>query len=306
MSIAHLDSHENLLDNYSQSQRERLNFIDFRVFFTGQIRRTDLIARFGIKEAAATRDLSSYQKNAPDNIEYDSVQKTYLKTDKYERYFIKDIDAKYLLLALVHGLGDDFATLYSTPIIPCELPVRLNTPHIEIFAAVSRAIYNKKALKISYISQRSGNTSRIIIPFSIAGNGLRWHVRAYDRKRHEFCDFIINRITKAEILTNETINEVEFKENDIEWNRRIELEIVPHPNLPSKDFIEKEFDMKEGVMRYKVRAAMAGYVLRLWNVDCSSDHKLKGDEYHLWLQNVSTLYEVSSLRFAPGYEPQTS
>lgn len=301
MSTAHIDDGINSPEIYSQTQRERLNFIDFRVFFTGQIRRTDLMGRFGIKEAAATRDLSTYQKEAPGNIDYDAAQKAYLMTDAYTRRFIKEVEAKRLLLSLVHGAGDDFAPL-SAPVIPCELPERLNIPHIDIFAAVSRAIFNKKALKIGYVSQKSGNSSRVIVPFSLAGNGLRWHVRAYDRKRGEFCDFIINRITKAEVLASEPIHEAELRENDIEWNRRIELEIVPHPNLPSKDFVEKEYDMKDGVKRYKVRAATAGYILRLWNVDCSPDHKLKGDEYHLWLRNIDTLYGVNSLHFAPGYE----
>lgn len=301
MSTAHLDSDANSADDYSQNQLERLNFIDFRVFITGQIGRNDLMNRFGIKEAAATRDLASYQKEAPGNIDYDAAQKVYLMTDNYARHFIKDVEAKRLLLALVHGMGDGFAAL-AAPVIPCELPVRLNVPHIEIFGAVSRAIFNKKALKINYVSSGSGNTSRTIIPFSLAGNGLRWHVRAYDRKRGEFCDFVINRISKAEVLKNEPIKEEELKENDIEWNRKIELEIVPHPNLSSKEFVEKEYDMKDGVLRYKVRAATAGYILRLWNVDCSRDHKLKGNEYHLWLQNVSALQQVDSLYLAPGYE----
>ena len=43
----------------------------------------------------------------------------------------------------------------------------------------------------------------------------------------------------------------------------LQLETVPHPNLSSKEFVEQEYNMKDGVIRYKVRAATAGYVLRL-------------------------------------------
>jgi len=50
-----------------------------------------------------------------------------------------------------------------------------------------------------------------------------------------------------------------------------------------------------------VRAAVAGYVLRRWNVDCTEDHNLKGDEYHLWLRNRQALYGVQNLMLAPGY-----
>lgn len=54
-------------------------------------------------------------------------------------------------------------------------------------------------------------------------------------------------------------------------------------------------------MNVNVRAAVAGYVLRRWNVDCSEDHSLKGPEYHLWLKNWQALYGVENLVIAPGY-----
>ena len=60
--------------------------------------------------------------------------------------------------------------------------------------------------------------------------------------------------------------------------------------------------MKEGVLRINVRAAVAGYVLRRWNVDCTEDHSLNGAEYHLWLRNGQSLYGVQNLVLAPGYK----
>ncbi len=293
-----------------QSQKERLNYIDFLVFFTGQIRRADLMKRFGIAEAAATRDLSVYQDSAPENILYDHALKAYLITKKFKCHFVAEIDGKNLLLALVHGMGDGFGASH-TPLVPCELPSRLHAPNIRHFATVSRAIFNKRALRINYISSGSGESSRIIVPFSFAGNGLRWHVRAYDRKREHFCDFVINRITKADILEEEPINEQELKENDIEWNRRVELEITPHPSLKSKAFVALEHGMQDGVLKHKVRAAMAGYILRLWNVDCTDEHSLPKNpneekdirtEYQLWLKNRDALRDIESMHMAPGFK----
>jgi len=288
------------MDDLTQNQRERLNYIDFRVFFTGQVGRADLMNRFGIAEAAATRDLATYQNAAPDNIEYDAGKKAYLITKNFKRHFLADTEGKSLLLALVHGMGDDFTASY-TPLIPCELPSRLHAPNILNFAKVSRAIFNKQPVKINYVSSGSGDSTRIIVPVSFAGNGLRWHVRAYDRKRGDFGDFVINRMKKVDILENEPILEQELKENDIEWNRRVELEIVPHPDLKSKEFVEVEHGMQDGSLKYKVRAAMAGYILRLWNVDCTEDHSLVGGEYQLWLRNRDGLQNVESMHMAPGF-----
>ena len=45
------------LADLTQPQRDRLAFVELRVRFVGEIRRQDLVSRFGIQSAAATRDL---------------------------------------------------------------------------------------------------------------------------------------------------------------------------------------------------------------------------------------------------------
>ena len=46
------------LSELTQSQRDRLAFIELRLRFVGEFRRQDLVSRFGIQTAAATRDLA--------------------------------------------------------------------------------------------------------------------------------------------------------------------------------------------------------------------------------------------------------
>jgi hypothetical protein len=53
-------SNEEIAD-LTQSQRDRLAFIELRLRFIGEIRRQDLVARFGIQAAAATRDIAQYK-----------------------------------------------------------------------------------------------------------------------------------------------------------------------------------------------------------------------------------------------------
>ena len=45
------------LAELTQPQRDRLAFVELRVRFIGEIRRQDLVARFGIQSAAASRVL---------------------------------------------------------------------------------------------------------------------------------------------------------------------------------------------------------------------------------------------------------
>lgn len=289
-----------LPDGISQAQQERLFHIDFKLRFLGAVNRADLVTRFGIKAAAATRDLSLYKEIAPKNLEYDTRAKTYIQSDHFKPIF--DYSQSQALAALCHGLGDDYVGTHR-PLISAETPTQLNTPQIETLARVSQAIHQKRALQIQYRSLSSKPATRVIVPFALVDNGLRWHVRAYDRKRERFTDFVINRIVKARLLKDSRIPAHETKEADIQWNRIVEMHLVPHPRLQYPETIEYEYGMQDGMLKVNVRAAVAGYVLRRWNVDCSENHTLTGAEYHLWLANQQTLYGVENLVIAPGYEP---
>ncbi len=286
------------LADVSQAQRERLSHIDFRLRFLGTIGRNDLVERFGIREAAATRDIALYRELAPQNLIFDTRSKRYRQTEAFTPLF--EYPPQQALTALAQGFGDDFVTCYS-PHIPCEVPVQLNTPDLEILAVLSRAIHQKKAVEMDYRSLSSGLTTRQIVPFVLVDNGLRWYVRGFDRLRSRFGDFVINRISNPRIIEDPPIEEHEVKDNDIQWNRIVGLEIVPHPRLKHPETIEQEYDMVDGRLRVNVRAAVAGYMLRHWNVDCTKDHSLEGPEYHLWLGNHQALYDVENLVIAPGY-----
>lgn len=285
----------------SQAQQVRLSHIDFRVNFLGCIGRNDIINRFGIKEAAATRDIAEYKKLAPNNITYDGLSKIYRRTDAFSPIF--DFSSNQILTALSQGLGADLVGQHK-PYIVCDTPAQLNNPSLEVLSVLSRAIYQKKVVNIDYRSIASGTSTREIIPFALADNGLRWHVRAFDRKRSIFSDFVVTRIAEPRIIDSK-IEEQETRDFDIQWNRIVELEIIAHPRLLHAETIEFDYGMKNGVLKLNVRAAVAGYVLRRWNVDCSKDHSVEGDEIHLWLCNSAALYGVQNLFLAPGYECET-
>lgn len=270
---------------------------------SGSIRplQNDLVSRFGIKAAAATRDISLYKKLAPKNLIYDTKAKTYIEADQFKPLF--EYQGSQALSALCYGLGDDHVS-GSTSLVTAESPTQLNFPNLDVLAEITKAIHQQKALKVDYRSLSSGLSQREIVPFALVDNGLRWHVRAFDRKRERFTDFVINRIAKPKLLNTE-ITKPETKEGDIQWNRIVEMHIVPHPNLKHPETIETEYGMANGMLKIQVRAAVAGYVLRHWNIDCSEQHILTGPENHLWLQNRQTLYGVENLVIAPGYQDET-
>ena len=283
----------------SQTQRERLFHIDFRLFFLGSVNRNDLEIRFGIKEAAATRDLSLYKQLAPKNLEYDTKAKTYIQREGFSPLF--SYSCHQALAALLHGYGDDFVSNTNNTFDAAESPAQLHLPACDILAFVTRAIYCKQAISITYRSLSSGLTQREIVPHSLIDTGLRWHVRAFDRLKQQFSDFVINRIEQPGLVNNNVILETEAKAADRQWNQVVELQLVPHPALRYPETIAHEYGFVNGELTLTVRAAVAGYVLRRWNVDCSENHTLEGPEYHLWLKNRQALSEIGNLVLSPGY-----
>ena len=286
----------------TQPQRDRLAFIELRVRFFGEIRRQDLVTRFGIQAAAATRDIAQYKEIAPRNLDYDPKGKVYVRSDWFRPVF--EFSPERVLTWLSQGFGDG-EPLRLRSLVPCESPGLLSKPDLETLSVLMRAIHKKIAVEISYRALSSGLTTREIVPFALADDGLRWHVRAYDRRSGEFRDFVLTRIADARLVPGRP-EEREMSDQDIQWNRIVELELVPHPaNVQHPDTIEADYGMVGGVLRIRVRAALAGYLLRRWNVDCTENHSLKGVEFHLWLRNHLSLVDVANLSLAPGYVAPT-
>ncbi len=287
------------MTDFSFAQRQRLAYIDFKLYFTGMVTRSEIVSHFELGLAAATRDLKFYKEQAPNNMAYDNVEKKYFITTKFKPVFKHD--ARRTLIKLANNISDGFDAIGETS-FPIETPSPLNVPEIDIIAKLSQAIINQKPISVIYTSLSSGSGSRELVPHSIVDNGLRWHLRAYDRKSKSFRDFVLTRITKVTILA-QTSKPEEDKLEDHQWMRIVPLHIVPHPkNVEHPTAIKLDFGMENGVLEVNVRAAMAGYLLRRWNVDCSEGGILSGPEYQLFLRNTQTLYGAENLAIAPGYE----
>jgi len=286
------------LRDLSHPQRDRLAYIEQKLWFVGDMRRQDLVERFGVQTAAATRDFGLYREFAPGNMAYDSRTKIYLLGADFTPLF--DYSPERILTWLSEGFGDGEPISSRTGII-CDIPGRLAQPDLSTLATVTRAIKQQQVLRIKYHSISTGKSEREIVPFALLDTGLRWHTRAYDRKSGEFRDFVLTRIMDASVAANSVIENGERPDQDIQWSRIVELELVPHPDQPHPKVTEMDYGMREGKLKMRLRAATAGYTLFKWSVDCSADHSLRGPEYRLWLKDHLALYGVTNAVLAPGY-----
>lgn len=160
-------------------------------------------------------------------------------------------------------------------------------------------------LKLVYHSMKSGPGHREIVPHALVDSGLRWHVRAYDRTKQEFRDLVLTRMEQVSAYAARSVHALikphERLEADEQWQRYINLELIPHPAQRHPESVMRDYGMTEGRLQVTLRAAVAGYVLRQWQVDCSPDATLNGPEYRLRLANLAQLDGVGNAVPAPGY-----
>lgn len=299
-----MPANHSLLEQQNHAQRERLTFIDFCLQYKGIVGRTDLMTRFGTAVASSTRDFALYRDLAPANLMLRHDNKRYYRTDSFQPLFRHDTRTVLEQLAASSESAPQDDALSNSY---CFDASDLITPPHDVIAVLSRAIHLQQAVQVEYLSLSSGITSRILIPHSIVNNGQRWHVRGYCRKREAFLDFVCTRITDIKAI-NTSIVEHEQPLADHEWNQLLTLELIPHPGHQHPDAIALDFRMQSTVTgpvrTIRTQAARAGYLLQHWNVDCSPDHHLPAQQYHLWLRNVaaiSTTQPLSNMTLAPGY-----
>jgi len=180
--------------------KERLSFIEFLLRFKGSASRADLIERFGIKESAATKDFKAYRTLAGNNLSLDQKTKHYLLNENnFSPLF--SLEVRTALSKLRKPSTAQAIGLTQMDGFSC--PPRLSLPKLDVLAAITRGIATESKIEIQYFSPKSGESTRVIVPHAIVDNGLRWHIRAFDRKRMKFSDFVLTRCTSAKILNTE-------------------------------------------------------------------------------------------------------
>ncbi|RTR39595.1 WYL domain-containing protein [Shewanella canadensis] len=286
----------NSMDNLSHAQKQRLAFIDFSLQYFGQVSRQDLIKKFATGLAAATRDFASYREFAPVNMTLVHQTKSYHRKPEFKALFQHEPEG------ILHGLAKGFGDGLSQPISPSEIcidAIQLIHPDTEIIAALMRAIQNKRALKVKYVSVSSGEREREIVPHALVNNGQRWHVRAFDRTHQVFTDFVVTRIKAISSASSEPkFNETQVK--DTQWDNMITLNLIPHPSLDHPEAIALDYQMQDNKLEVVTRAALAGYLLRQWSVDCSAKHQISSGVCQLALLNLDVLSQVEHLTIVPG------
>lgn len=250
------------------SVEQRLEFIEYRLFWEGHVNRGDLVEHFGVSVPQASADLSRYQELAPGNIEYDSSAKRYVVTAGFHPVkFSPSADRFLNRLRTVDSELDHKQDHWLDQLPPiATVPLLRRRVDAAVLRKVLGAIRKKVALYVHYQSQSSPEpTWRWIAPHALGFSGFRWHARAWCHERKDFRDFGLARILAAKD-TKETEAQAD---QDIEWQHQVILRIGTRQDLDegARRAVEIDYGMKEGCIEIRMRIALSRYFERLLALD---------------------------------------
>lgn len=249
---------------------QRLEFIEFRLFWEGGVNRSDLIEQFGVSVPQASNDLTAYRELAPENVAYDLSGKRYVPASGFRPKFLKPNPDRYLaqLKAMSDGILDIDDTWLSrqpdTGVFP--IPTRRIEP--AVLRAVLGAVRNKCAVNVQYQSTSPENPDPIwrwISPHAFGFDGLRWHVRAFCHRDNRFKDFILGRCLAA----GEHGPPASTAESDWQWQTFFEVVLQPNPDLTDSQrrAIALDYNMSDGKVTVHVRFALLYYFYKRLRFD---------------------------------------
>jgi WYL domain len=267
------------------SVEQRQAFIEERLFWLGEVNRTDLVRRFGVSMSQASGDIARYLARAPKGVAYDKSAKRYVAGEGF-RPVLAAPGAKRFLgeLRLV-----DLGVLAVADTMLGVLPPFAAAPVLEravdpfVLRAVLRAIRERRAIEALYQSMsRPSALRRVIEPHALAHDSFRWHARAFDRETSSFRDFVLGRLSKPKL--GEPARSA--PKDDRDWTAFITLAIAPHPDLtPAQSrAIAVDYGIRGRSTAIKVRRALLFYALKRLGLDVPAGTR-PPHEQHIVLVN---------------------
>lgn len=240
--------------------RQRLAFIESKLFWTGRVNRSDIMERFEVSAIQASSDFTRYQEIAPGNVAYDSRRKCYIPTSEFSAVLIAP-SAEGYLSQLVHEEEESDATLANV----VEEPQRCVDP--QVLRQILKAIRERLDIQVMYQSMSQPKPVwRWITPHVLISDHHRWHVRAFCHNSGSFKDFLLARILEIGIERGATVAALA----DIKWRTQVEVVLVPNQGLTEdqKKVIESDYGMNDGKRVFQVREATLFYFLKNLGLDC--------------------------------------
>ena len=244
-------------------QTLRFRLLEIILQWEGRLITNHLCTAFNIGRQQASRDINRYiNEFAPDGLTYDRQLKGYKPTKQFTPQFSQGTVNEYLHLLHREKNQASMVTLMDlnyghTEVL--DVPSRQIDP--QIVRGLVQAARNQLRVDVDYASLSSEEVNgRNIVPHTLIYDGIRWHVRAYCEKRGEYLDFVMSRFRGVPDLLDASEH---GRDKDDEWNRIVEVLVIPNPRLTEKQqaIIAQDYAMQDGQLRFTQRVPLVHYAL---------------------------------------------
>ena len=263
------------MNNHHDAKRrwgaeQRLEFIEFRLFWDGTLKRADIVDRFGVSSVQASADLALYKQLAGANIEYDSSLKRFVVGSRFRPKLLRPNADRYLVQ--LKAISDKVISISDTGIgaLPTldAMPIPRRRVDPDILRRLVFAIRGERGLNVLYHSMNDKRPEplwRDITPHAFAFDGLRWHVRAYCHLETGFKDFVLSRFLDI----GKEVESGMSAEQDKNWHEFFDVVLVPNPKLSKSQqaTVARDYEMIDEQLRVPVRRAMLYYFNKRLRLD---------------------------------------
>ncbi|MCI0627638.1 MAG: hypothetical protein L0387_39310 [Acidobacteria bacterium] len=289
----------------SWARQKRLEFIDFHVFWEGEVTKPRIKRYFDASENTIRKDFIIYIDDLKGRMHLDEQRKRYVASPGFEPLIIEP-DANDYLYFLAKGAnaldlvlnhadrveGDEM--FYFPPLIVRQRiidPYCLRTLLDVIRSNLSAYEFNTRRAKspsverqpctelcITYESPNQPRPEMFwITPHALIHDGFRWSTRAHRYDYDRFGELVLDRI----VGTGETRpSQAHGREEDDAWHREFSVLIGPNPKLdaPAREHIEVQYGMRGGEIAVPVKECAIVYFLKRYQIEEESLKKAPHQE----------------------------
>ena len=245
----------------NRDTKRRFSYIETCLYWGNGVTANQLGETFQIARQNAQASIAAYRSLHPGNIVYSPSNKRHEASSHFIPQYIRQEPSRYLNYLRGNSLASRYWEDEEWGGLQVADVDTLFRPYLErdSVSKVVTAIQTRQALRLEYHA-KEGIRHLTIAPNHLAYASRRYHVRAYCYEWNKFIDLVLSRILSAEFSAEDWVSSAE----DDDWNREIELQFIPNPELPDsvKETLLLDFHLIEYVYTISVRKALSAYILR--------------------------------------------
>lgn len=275
---------------------QRLEFIEFRVFWEDGVNRADIIERFKVSVPQASKDLTHYREIAPENLRYDASLKRYFASETFNPRYLKPDASDYLMQMAAKDLAPYAASQswVAQPLAFATIPLPKRMIDPAMLRQLLGVIRAGQSVEIRYQSLNPDKPKpqwRRITPHAFCFDGMRWHARAFCHDNRDFRDFMLPRIIGLRAEAEPGLSAVK----DHTWHETYKIKLKPHPGFSDeqKRAVASDYGMKDGEFEVPMRLAMLFYFMKHQRLDYK-EHQRSPQQQHLVMADPDSVRDAET------------